>query len=89
MNNCRDCKSWSKMTRQEGYGNCQSEKWNRHPNYYEYSDKALHENIVGQSEQLINFLIHLNDKGLINNHDFDYEKEAKKYIVINLIKLWT
>ena len=29
---------------------------------------------------LIDFLIHLNDKGLINNHDFDYEKEAKKYI---------
>jgi hypothetical protein len=32
-----------------------------------------------RSELLIDFLIHLNDKGLINNHDFDYEKEAKKY----------
>lgn len=30
-------------------------------------------------EMLIHFLIHLNDKGLINNYDFDYEKEAKKY----------
>lgn len=44
-------------------------------------NKALHKHFVmGQIEQLINFLIHLNDKGLINNHDFDYEKEAKKYI---------
>ena len=31
-------------------------------------------------EVLIDFLIHLNKKGLINNHDFDYEKESKKYI---------
>lgn len=30
-------------------------------------------------EKLIDFLIELNDKGLINNHDFDYEKEAKKF----------
>lgn len=29
---------------------------------------------------LIDFLIYLNEKGLINNYDFDYEKEAKKYI---------
>ena len=33
-----------------------------------------------QSEQLVDFLLHLNDKELINNHDFDYEKEAKKYL---------
>mgnify|MGYP000467552425 CR=1 FL=1 len=33
-----------------------------------------------RSEQLVNFLLHLNDKKLINNHDFDYEKEAKKYL---------
>ena len=36
--------------------------------------------VSGQSEQLVNFLLYLNDKELINNHDFDYEKEAKKYI---------
>lgn len=29
---------------------------------------------------LIDFLFHLNSKGLINNHDFEYEKEAKKYL---------
>ena len=29
---------------------------------------------------LVNFLLRLNDKGLINNHDFDYEMEAKKYL---------
>jgi hypothetical protein len=36
--------------------------------------------VSGRSEQLVNFLLHLNDKELINNHDFDYEKEAKKYL---------
>ena len=36
--------------------------------------------VSGQSEQLVNFLLYLNDKELINNHDFDYEKEAKKYL---------
>lgn len=36
-------------------------------------------NVSQQSELLIDFLIHLNNKKLINNHDFDYEKEAKKY----------
>ena len=36
--------------------------------------------VSGQSEHLVNFLLHLNDKELINNHDFDYEKEAKKYL---------
>jgi hypothetical protein len=36
--------------------------------------------VSGRSEQLVNFLLHLNDKELINNHDFDYEKEVKKYL---------
>ena len=36
--------------------------------------------VSGRSEQLVKFLLHLNDKNLINNHDFDYEKEAKKYL---------
>ena len=40
---------------------------------------SLHD-VSGRSEQLVNFLLHLNDKELINNHDFDYEKEAKKYL---------
>jgi hypothetical protein len=39
--------------------------------------------VSGQSEQLVNFLLYLNDKELINNHDFDYEKEAKKYLKKN------
>lgn len=30
-------------------------------------------------ELLIGFLIYLNDNGLINNHDFDYEKWSKTY----------
>lgn len=29
---------------------------------------------------LLNFLLDLNDKGLINNHDFDYEKAAKAFV---------
>ena len=31
-------------------------------------------------DKLIDFQIFLNDKGLINNHDWDFEKEAKLYI---------
>ena len=29
---------------------------------------------------LLDFLLHLNNKQLINNHDFDYEKEVKKFL---------
>ena len=32
-----------------------------------------------QVELLIDFLLYLNNKGLINNHDFEYEKEAKLF----------
>jgi hypothetical protein len=31
-------------------------------------------------DELINFQIYLNDKGLITNHDWDYEKLSKKYV---------
>jgi len=31
---------------------------------------------------LMKFLFYLNEKDLINNHDFDYKKETKKYIKI-------
>lgn len=31
-------------------------------------------------EILIEFLLELNKKGLINNYDFDYEKEAKDFV---------
>lgn len=33
-----------------------------------------------QADDFVDFLIYLNNKKLINNHDFDYEKEAKNYI---------
>jgi len=72
----------------------QKEYYQQYGNYKgngKYSDKYvswLEEQILslrihdvsGRSEQLVNFLLHLNDKELINNHDFDYEKEAKKYL---------
>jgi hypothetical protein len=29
---------------------------------------------------LMSFLFYLNEKKLINNHDFDYEKEARKFL---------
>lgn len=29
---------------------------------------------------LLGFLLYLNDKKLINNHDFDFEEEAARYI---------
>ena len=32
--------------------------------------------------KLINFQLYLNEKGLINNHDWDYEKEAQKFLKI-------
>jgi hypothetical protein len=39
-----------------------------------------------QKELLIGFLIHLNDKKLINNFDFDYEKEADDFCKIEKSK---
>ena len=52
--------------------------------YYEEQNPALRiHDFVGRSEQLVNFLLHLNDKELINNHDFDYEKEANEYLKKN------
>jgi len=35
---------------------------------------------------LIEFQIYLNDNGLINNHDWGFEKEAKKFIKQRLVK---
>ena len=55
--------------------------WQDKQDLLEAVRKALRiHDVVGRSEQLVNFLLHLNDKKLINNHDFDYEKEAKKYL---------
>ena len=42
--------------------------------------KLRQPDVSSRSQQLVNFLLHLNKEGLINNHDFDYEKEAKKYL---------
>jgi len=41
------------------------------------SVKAIDEN---KADYLCHFLVYLNKKGLINDYDFDYEKEAKKYL---------
>lgn len=35
---------------------------------------------------LIEFQIYLNDRKLINNHDWDFEKEAKKFIRQRVVK---
>lgn len=35
---------------------------------------------IDKSNLLVNFLIYLNDKKLINNHSFDFEKETKKFL---------
>lgn len=37
-------------------------------------------NVSRRNQQLVDFLLYLNDKELINNHDFDYEKEAKRFL---------
>ena len=44
-----------------------------------YKEQLRLYSVSQRSELLIDFLLHLNNKGLINNHDFDYQKEAKKY----------
>lgn len=41
-----------------------------------------HENNLELKEILLDFLLHLNNKKLINNHDFDYEKEIKKFLKV-------
>lgn len=46
MKNCKDCKNWNKIPHREGYGFCQSEKWNRHPSHYEDSDKVTELDMV-------------------------------------------
>ncbi len=39
------------------------------------------ENTLELKDILLDFLLHLNNKQLINNHDFDYEKEIKKFLI--------
>ncbi len=39
----------------------------------------IRKNII-QDYMLFCFLLYLNKKGLINNHDFDYEKESKSFL---------
>lgn len=36
---------------------------------------------------LIGLLLDLNERGLINNHDFDYEKEVRNYIKTDNLEL--
>jgi hypothetical protein len=36
----------------------------------------------GKLNKLVNFQIFLNEKGLITNHDWDFEKEAKTFLKI-------
>lgn len=48
--------------------------------YADYLEEQIKKD---NTELLTSFLVYLNEKGLINNHDFDFEKEAKKYISIN------
>lgn len=35
-------------------------------------------------EKLIDFLLYLNEKKLINNYDFSYEDEAKQFLLCNV-----
>lgn len=44
------------------------------------SDLVKKTSKIKKKSLLLNFLFYLNDKGLINNHDFEYEKEIKKYL---------
>ena len=39
-----------------------------------------HKNNLELKDVLLDFLLHLNDKQLINNYDFDYEEEINKFL---------
>lgn len=52
-----------------------------------YTSKQAHPSLThkcyeGQLNKLVNFQIFLNEKGLINNYDWDFEKEAKTFLKI-------
>ena len=52
-----------------------------------YTSKQKHPSIThlcyeGQLNKIIGFQIYLNEKGLINNYDWDFEKEAKTFLKI-------
>jgi hypothetical protein len=52
-----------------------------------YISKQKHPSLThlcyeGQLNKLVNFQIFLNEKGLITNHDWDFEKEAKTFLKI-------
>lgn len=38
------------------------------------------ETLVNPKDMLVKFQLYLNDKGLINDYDFDYENEATKFL---------
>jgi hypothetical protein len=52
-----------------------------------YTSKNKHPSLThicfeGQLNKLINFQIFLHEKGLITNHDWDFEKESKTFLKI-------
>ena len=52
-----------------------------------YTSKQKHPSLThlcykGQLNKIIGFQIYLNEKGLINNYDWDFEKEAKTFLKI-------
>lgn len=60
-------------------------KCNHCGDVYIYTSRDRHPSLTHtcktrELNKLINFQLYLNEKGLINNHDWDYEKEAKKFL---------
>ncbi len=52
-----------------------------------YTSKQKHPSLThlcyeGQLNKIIGFQIYLNEKGLINNYDWDFKKEAKTFLKI-------
>jgi hypothetical protein len=52
-----------------------------------YTSKQKHPSLThlcyeGQLNKIIGFQIYLNEKGLITNYDWDFEKEAKTFLKI-------
>jgi len=46
MKTCKYCKKWNEIQNREGYGYCQSDKLNRHPNYYEDNEEVTELDMV-------------------------------------------
>lgn len=61
-------------------------KWRRGAETIQQDPKEIGvaiETVINPKDMLVKFQLYLNDKGLINDYDFDYENEATKFLSKN------